>query len=343
MPTVTVTRNIFLASTSCRQAGPIESIFSVDVEDWYHILQLRGAPPPSVWDALPSRVEANFLRLLDLFSERDMHVTCFFLGWIAERYPHLVREATSRGHEIASHGYDHRLIFGMTQSEFLEDASRSRRILEDIAGRAVRGYRAAGFSVVERTPWFFDKLLEASYEYDSSVFPAVRQHGGMKMAVRQPHRLVCGSGILTEFPVTVANMCGTPLCFFGGGYLRLFPLWLILRMAKLVRAEGRPVIYYVHPREIDPSHPRLPMPLLRRFKCYINLSSTEKKIVRIVREASFLTFGQFMDRYRDLLTYRRIAQPDQVHLRLHSPQYAPECVHQQSVSEEHGAVFHQHA
>jgi polysaccharide deacetylase family protein (PEP-CTERM system associated) len=308
MSSVTVTRTGMPPASTHNRANGIESIFSIDVEDWYHILQLRGAPPRSVWDTLPAFVEPNFLRLLDLFSERNVRVTCFFLGWIGERFPRIVKEAVRRGHEIASHGYEHRLVFEMTQSEFLEDALRSKCVLEDIAGCAVRGYRAAGFSVIERTPWFFDKLVEASYEYDSSVFPSLRQHGGMKTSLRQPYRIVCESGILTEFPITVANLWPTPLCFFGGGYLRLFPTWLILKMAKKVNAEGRPVIYYVHPREIDPSHPRLRMPMKRRFKSYVNLHTTERKIARITHEFAFVTFGQFLERYQDSLCYSHLSR-----------------------------------
>jgi polysaccharide deacetylase family protein (PEP-CTERM system associated) len=272
------------------------------VEDWYHILQLHHGPCRANWAGLPSRVEANFLRLLDLFGDRDIRVTCFFLGWIAKRFPHLVREAVSRGHEIASHGHEHRLIFELTQSEFLNDALYSRCLLEDLSGCPVRGYRAAGFSVIERTPWFFDKLIEASYEYDSSVFPTIRQHGGIRRAAREPHRVVCESGSLIEFPITIVSLYRTPVCLFGGGHLRLFPSWLIRKMARKVNAEGRPVIYYIHPREIDPSHPRLPMPVYRRFKCYVNLRSTEEKIASITNEFTFVTFSEFLNRYRHTLS-----------------------------------------
>ena len=155
-----------------------QCIFSVDVEDWFHILDVPRAPDVASWSGLPSRVEANFRRLLDLFSAQGRYVTCFFLGWIAERFPHLVREAVARGHEIASHGYAHRLAYRMTRSEFRADALRSRLLLEDISGTPVIGYRAAGFSSTEATPWFFAELSASGYLYDSSVFPARRGHGG---------------------------------------------------------------------------------------------------------------------------------------------------------------------
>lgn len=270
-------------------------IFTVDVEDWFHILGVRSTPGMSEWHALPSRVEQNFRKLLDMFGEARIPVTCFFLGWIAERYPHLVREADRCGHEIASHGYSHRLVYEMGEKEFLEDAARSKDILEDICGRTVIGYRSPGFSVTKDTPWFHDRLMEAGYLYDSSVFPAARGHGGMRSDTYGPYVVKSGSRSLIEFPVTVRKVLGVPLCFFGGGYLRLFPYSLIRRMSQKVLQEGRPVIFYLHPREIDPSHPRLPMSALRKFKSYVNLRTTEAKVQRILGEFRPMTFAQYIE------------------------------------------------
>jgi polysaccharide deacetylase family protein (PEP-CTERM system associated) len=265
------------------------------VEDWFHILDIPGGPPLVEWDSLPSRVEKNFMRLLDLFSGHDATVTCFFLGWVADKFPHLVKEAAKRGHEIASHGYAHRLVYEMNRREFREDGIRSRKVLEDLAGQEVLGYRSAGFSVTADTPWFFETLAEAGYRYDSSVFPALRGHGGIKFAPRQPHWTgPDGTGIF-EFPITVTNWLGKPICFFGGGYLRLFPYWLIRQMSHRVLAEGRPVLFYVHPREVDPAHPRLAMGAKRRFKSYVNLSSTEKKVDQILREFPVTTFRALLE------------------------------------------------
>lgn len=265
-------------------------VFSVDVEDWFHILDLPSTPDIAEWEALPSRVERNFERLLATFEEKNVHVTCFFLGWVAEKFPCLVKEAVRHGHEIASHGYAHRLVYQVTPEVFYEDASRSKKILEDIAGRAVWGYRSAGFSVTRNTEWFFDKLIEAGYVYDSSVFPATRGHGGMADGQRAPFWIEGKSGRLFEFPLSVAEVMGKPLCFFGGGYLRLFPYSVISRMAHSVLNDGRPVIFYVHPREIDPEHPRLAMNWKRRFKSYVNLDSTMPKIKRLMAEFSMTSF-----------------------------------------------------
>lgn len=269
-------------------------IFSVDVEDWFHILDLPSTPPLSCWDSFPSHVEKNFLKLLDIFGGNETRVTCFFLGWVAEKFPHLVRKAAEQGHEVASHGYAHRLVYEQTPAEFLEDARKSKMILESIAGRPVIGYRSSGFSVTEKTPWFFETLMEAGFRYDSSIFPAPRQHGGMNGAHLAPYVINSTRGVLTEFPMTVVKILGKPMCFFGGGYLRFYPYSMIKTMTEKVRSEGRPVIFYIHPREVDPHHPRLPMGAIRAFKSYVNLASVESKIRRLISEVPMTTFQEFL-------------------------------------------------
>jgi polysaccharide deacetylase family protein (PEP-CTERM system associated) len=279
----------------------LRSIFSIDVEDWYHILDVPSAPALPQWDGLPARVEGNFLRMLDLLAEKGARATCFFIGHVARRFPNLVREAKARGHEIASHSWAHQLVYTMTPADFLEDAKRSREVLEDISGSPVLGFRASGFSVTESTPWFFEKLVEAGYAYDSSTFPAARGHGGLKGGQLEPYGRGTPSGPLVEFPVTVAEVLGKRLCFFGGGYLRLFPYPVVKRMSRVVLAEGRPVIFYVHPREIDPEHPRLPMSASRRFKTYVNLDTTEAKIRSILTDFPVTTFGDYLNENRSRL------------------------------------------
>lgn len=272
----------------------MNAIFSVDVEDWFHILDVPAAPGLLEWDFLPSRVETNFLRMLDLFEHQQVRATCFFLGWVAHRYPRLVKEATARGHEIASHGYTHQLVYKVQPRDFYEDAVKAREAIEDAAGHRILGYRASGFSVTETVPWFFEKVAEAGYLYDSSVFPAPRGHGGMKSGRYAPYTIgQPGSGLI-EFPITVAKMFGRSWCFFGGGYLRLAPLMLIERAAAHVIRKGRPVIFYVHPREIDPDGPRLSMPVARRFKCYVNLGSTWPKITALQARFDFATFEDYI-------------------------------------------------
>jgi len=278
----------------------VKSILTVDVEDWFHILDLPSGLGPSDWESLPSRVEGNFRRLLDIFDEREVKVTCFFLGWIAERHREVVRDAARRGHEVASHGYRHALVYDMTPDDFGRDASDSRKLLEDISGSSVLGYRSAGFSTTDKTPWFFDMLIEAGYAYDSSIFPAARQHGGQKAAALAPYVVTRRPSPFVEFPISVARVLGTRVCFFGGGYLRLFPYWIVKMMAGRVLREKRPVVFYVHPREIDPGHPRMRMGLRRRFKSYVNLRTTEPKIRKIVRDFQLTTFREFLSENTEL-------------------------------------------
>ena len=284
-------------STTTKSALPraliepdVDGVFTVDVEDWFHILDI-GGPEPHEWGALPSRVEANFIRLLDLFSEKEVSATCFFLGWVADRFPHLVREAAQRGHEIASHGQSHQLTYTLSRDQFSEDIRHSRETLEDLTGAPILGYRSPGFSMAS---WFYETLADAGYQYDASLFPAPRGHGGMPGGNRAPHPVVQNGRQILEFPVSVVAVLGKPVCFSGGGYLRLFPYWFIRRMSEKVLGEKRPIVFYIHPREIDPHHPRLKMSAHRRFKSYVNLASTERKVVRILSDFRLTTFRQLL-------------------------------------------------
>jgi len=270
----------------------MKCIFSIDVEDWYHILDLPATPEIAQWDSLPSRVESNFAKLLAILEEGKAKATCFFIGWIAQKYPHLVREAARQGHEIASHGYAHRLAYQMTSQQFLEDCVRSKKVIEEICGQPVWGYRASGFSLTKDTPWFFDRLIEAGYRYDSSLFPASRGHGGLVNGRYAPYRLE--SADFVEFPASVERVLGRPICFFGGGYLRLFPYSVIKTMTRRVLRQERPAIFYVHPREIDLGSPRLKMGLGRRFKSYVNISTTEAKIKKVLSDFEMITFREYL-------------------------------------------------
>jgi polysaccharide deacetylase family protein (PEP-CTERM system associated) len=272
-------------------------VLSVDVEDWFHILDLDSVPSLDTWSSLPSRVEYNFNRILDLLIDHDTTATMFFLGWVAERFPQLVRAARACGHEIASHSYSHRLVYSMTPDEFIEDTRRARALLQDISGDPVRGYRAPGFSVTAKTPWFFQCLGEVGHTYDCSIFPARRRHGGLVTAERAPHvacRPIEAGRPLIEIPASVAPVLGQRICFFGGGYLRLFPTWLIRTMAERVFAEGMPVMFYVHPRDIDPEQPRLSMSPWRWFQCYANLDTTYAKLEDLLRTFPFVSVEKYL-------------------------------------------------
>lgn len=271
----------------------MRSIFSIDVEDWFHTM--RNEPHPAKWDGLPSHVERNLHRFLDLFDESGTKVTCFFLGYVGKRFPALVKECVARGHEIASHGLFHKCVYAMTRGEFAHDVSESRKILEDASGRLVIGYRAPAFSVNHKTPWFFEELAKAGFQYDSSIFPAPHRTGGMRTDRLAPHWVELGAGQrLAEFPITALNVAGKPMCFFGGGYLRLFPYAVIRHMTRQVLAEDRPVIFYIHPREIDPHHPRVPMKLTSRFNSYVNLATTEPKVREILKDFPSTSFENYL-------------------------------------------------
>jgi len=270
------------------------NIFSIDVEDWFNLSGTGAEPPPSEWDRLESRLERNFHGLLELLAEGGATATCFVVGYFGKRFPQLIREAVAAGHEIAAHGYFHRLIYEMSPTGFYQDALATRKLLEDVSGAAVRGFRAPAFSVTERTPWFFEKLVEAGYRYDSSVFPAPHQTGGLAGGALAPYTVPTAAGALAEFPITTVRVLGQPMCFFGGGYLRLFPYPVIRAMGRKAQSEGRPIIFYVHPREIDPDQPRLPMSRRRRFTCYVNLETTRPKIRHILRDFQVTSFDAYL-------------------------------------------------
>jgi polysaccharide deacetylase family protein (PEP-CTERM system associated) len=232
--------------------------------------------------------------MLDLFDAFNVKVTCFFLGWVAENYPAIVKEAFRRGHEIASHGFNHQLIAEQSRKEFREDISRSKDVLEQITGMPVFGYRAPSWSIGKETVWALEELASSGYKYDTSIFPVRRENGGFVGVEKGPHIISTSCGPLIEFPISIGKFLGKDWCFSGGGYLRLFPYILISRLAKAVQRKGLPIIVYVHPREIDPHHPRLPMPPYKRFKCYVNLSTTKPKMISLMKDYKFTGFMEWI-------------------------------------------------
>lgn len=251
---------------------------TVDVEDWFHILDSPVAPSMEQWENLPSRVEIGLECILKLLDDCQVSATMFWLGWMAERHKHLVRQCASSGHEIASHGYGHVLAYKVGPAAFLDDILRAKQVLENITGQAVVGFRAPGFGITSQSRWAFDVIRAAGYRYDSSVFPAVRGHGGMPGECSTPHLIKTLHGELTEFPASVFSCVGASLSLFGGGYLRATPIPLLQWAAKRVLDRGQLLVLYIHPRELDLSHPRLPLPWVRRLKCYTNIASTERKL-----------------------------------------------------------------
>ena len=264
--------------------APLIDAMSVDVEDYFQVEALKQAVPRDVWDAMPSRVAANTDRLIDLFAEFGVHATFFTLGWVAERHPDLVRRIVAGGHELASHGLEHTRVDQQTPEIFRADLRASRAILEDVGGVAVRGYRAATFSIGPANEWAFDVLDEEGYAYSSSVYPVLHDLYGAPKASRTPFRP--RGGRLLEIPLTTVQRFGRNLPCAGGGYFRLLPYAVsAANMRRVHRRDGFPCIFYMHPWEIDPGQPRVPgLSAKSRLRHYLNLGRMEFRLRRLLAD-----------------------------------------------------------
>lgn len=270
--------------------------FSVDVEDYFQVGAFEKAVPRDSWDRLEHRVEGNTRRLLDLCERHQVKGTFFCLGWVAERWPQLVRDIRDAGHELGTHGQDHRRVTTLTPAEFREDVRRSKGTIEDIAGVEVIGYRAPNYSIVRETLWAVDVLVEEGFRYDSSIFPIRHDRYGIPDFPRFPRPLRGHHGeTLHEVPISTVRLAGTNLPFIGGGYLRHFPFTFIRwGMERLNGFERRPAILYIHPWEIDPDQPRQPVRWLTRIRHYRNLHRTEERLERLFSEYSFTSIREVL-------------------------------------------------
>lgn len=256
---------------------------TVDVEDYFQVSALAPHIDRQSWDTRPCRVERNVQRLLELFAQHNAQATFFTLGWIADRYPGLVRDIVAQGHELASHGYSHLRATEQSRSQFDADVRRAKALLESIGGCAVRGYRAPSFSIDHSNDWAFDVLVEAGYSYSSSVYPVRHDHYGMPNAPRFAYRSRPG---LLEVPLSTTQWLGRNLPASGGGYFRLAPYslsrWALRRVNTI---DNQPAIFYLHPWEIDPDQPRVPGTSLKtRFRHYLNLRKTEHRLGRLLSD-----------------------------------------------------------
>jgi len=269
------------------RAAPKERLvnaLSVDVEDWFQVGAFETVIDRGSWDSLPQRVERNSQAVLSLFGRVSVKATFFTLGWVAQRYPALIRRIVEGGHEIASHGWDHRRVFTMTAAEFRADLERARIAIEDACGQSPTGYRAPSFSIDARTPWAHRVLAEEGYAYSSSVAPVKHDHYGWPEAPRFAHRPLADAKLI-ELPVTTVEIGGRRLAAGGGGFFRLLPYhfssWAISRVN---RDEGRPAVFYFHPWEIDPGQPRVAnAPLRSRLRHYSRLAAMEGKLLRLLK------------------------------------------------------------
>ncbi|MFZ1545548.1 MAG: XrtA system polysaccharide deacetylase [Candidatus Nitrotoga sp.] len=265
--------------------APILNAMTIDVEDYFQVSAFASTIPREQWESLPCRVERNIDIALALLDEGNAHATFFTLGWIAERYPAIVRRIVDNGHELASHGYGHQRVSELSRNEFNEDISRAKKILEDISGSPVIGYRAPSFSIGAGNLWALDLLQEAGYQYSSSIYPIRHDHYGMPEAPRFAHYPRGKDGML-ELPPTTAALLGRNLPAAGGGYFRLLPYqasrWLIRRVNQ---QDGKPCIFYFHPWELDPDQPRqCGISTKTRFRHYINLKRMESRIQSLLRD-----------------------------------------------------------
>jgi polysaccharide deacetylase family protein (PEP-CTERM system associated) len=258
-------------------ADPIVNALTVDVEDYFQVSAFAAHIPRSTWDTQPCRIEANIDRILALLADRKVSATFFTLGWIAERYPALVRRLVDGGHELASHGYEHLRASDQGYGAFLADIRLAKAVLEDIAGREVSGYRAPSFSIGPANFWAFDCIAEAGYRYSSSIYPIRHDHYGAPGAPRFPYQVREG---LLEVPVATVRVLRSNWPAGGGGYFRLLPYrvskWSIRRVNAV---DGKPAMFYFHPWELDPTQPRVKGPgATARFRHYLNLGRTEPRL-----------------------------------------------------------------
>ena len=268
----------------------IQNALTVDVEDYFHVSAFANSIDQGDWGKHPVRVESNTRRLMELFDEHQVKATFFVLGWVAERSRELIREIADRGHEVACHGYSHQLVYNQSPEVFREETRRSKQLLENIIQAPVRGYRAASYSITQRSRWALDILVEEGFEYDSSIFPVRHDRYGIPGTPDMPYHLQTLSGYtLVEFPLSVARLFGYHLTVAGGGYFRLYPYALSRAGLLQINRRNNPFIFYLHPWEIDPEQPRISTSWLSRFRHYNNLDKCESRLRKLLTDFEFTT------------------------------------------------------
>lgn len=268
------------------------------MEDYFQVEAFSGVVSRDTWAQREYRCERNVGVLLDMLAEKKVRGTFFVLGWIAERSPHLIRDIARAGHEIACHGWSHRLIYKQSPEEFREETTRSKALLEDLVGTKVRGYRAASFSIISRSMWALDTLIDLGFEYDSSVFPIVHDNYGVPGAKLAPFLIEAPSGrTILEFPMSVAKYGPLSVPVSGGGYFRILPYRLVRAGLKRINGrDRRPFVFYLHPWEIDPGQPRIEQAGLKsRFRHYTNLEHCEGRLRRLLDEFSFASMEEVLE------------------------------------------------
>jgi polysaccharide deacetylase family protein (PEP-CTERM system associated) len=273
----------------------IVNAMSVDVEDYFQVSAFEGVVSRAEWDRFESRVVDNTTRVLDLFERFGTKATFFVLGWVAERFPALVRQIAASGHEIASHGYHHQLTYMLTPRQFREDVRAAKTALESVTGVPILGFRAPSYSIVASSLWALDVLVEEGYVYDASIFPIHHDRYGIPDAARHPHLLTRDAGDLLEVPASTVRIAGLNVPVGGGGYFRLLPYTWTRWGIRRVNHEGRPAVFYVHPWELDPDQPRIRVGALTRLRHYGGLSSTPRRLTRLLNDFRFQSVARVMN------------------------------------------------
>jgi polysaccharide deacetylase family protein (PEP-CTERM system associated) len=291
-------------------AKPLRThIMSVDVEDYFMVEAFAGSVTSGSWKSRESRVVANTLRVLDLFDKYNVKGTFFFVGWVAEKFPALVRDVHKRGHELACHSYWHRTVYSLTPEVFREDTRAAARAIEDAAGVEVHGYRAPSWSITKNCLWALDILAEEGFSYDSSIYPIHHDLYGVPGAKRFPYEIQCrNGGTLREFPPATVQLFGQNFPGAGGGYLRILPLgytnWVFREYEKHY---GEQAVVYVHPWELDPGQPRIKDTLKSRVRHYTNLEKMEERLEYLCKRYSFQPFREAMGNTIEQTTWAALA------------------------------------
>ena len=282
------------------QQERICNAFSVDVEDYFHVSAYNRVIARRDWDSFPSRVEANTRAMMDVLAEADVKATFFVLGWVAERFRGLVSEIAAQGHEIACHGYSHKLIYRQSRKQFTDEAHRAKTLLEDISGAAVNGYRGASFSITSESLWALEALAELGFTFDSSIFPIRHDRYGIPGAPTRPFTFRCESGaVINEFPMTTVDILGWRMPVSGGGYFRIYPYALTRAALRHVNLrESEPFVFYTHPWEIDPDQPFINASWLSNFRHRTNLHKCRKRLKLLLQEFRFSTMSSVLGKMK---------------------------------------------
>ena len=286
----------------------MKNAFTIDVEDYFQVEAFAGVIDRATWDGFSTRVVNNTSLLLDMLAARGIRATFFVLGWVARKHPEIVRAIAAAGHEVASHGMSHRLVYTQSPEEFRRETIDAKALLEDQCQQPVHGYRAATYSITRKSLWALDILYEAGFQYDSSIFPMRHDRYGIPDANPLPHVLITpGGGKLVEFPISVLNYAGATIPVAGGGYFRLFPYWFTRWALREINRRGQEFVFYLHPWEVDPQQPRIAHAgVLSRFRHYQNLSRCQGRLNQLLGDFEFDTMRSVLESRQLLSTQRAV-------------------------------------